>query len=196
MRVQLTLNQVSLCCYAAMNMIDRWVCRRKVRGALEVAVELWDGREVGWVEGGERRSHSRSHHAIHTNRLMHRHRHTNLQFSKFSAHMDAFAHITQINTRGRICCFFPRFLSAQAEFVQTHWNRHARARTHTHTPDRRLEEPSVSLVTEQLGRVIIICELWLTLTLSGWSAMMGWHAATSSRWLQRRMVGDGSLRGK
>lgn len=43
MRVQLTLNQVSLCCYAAMHLIDRWVCRRKVRGALEVAVELWDG---------------------------------------------------------------------------------------------------------------------------------------------------------
>lgn len=30
---------------------------------------------------------------------------------------------------------------------------------HTRWPDRRLEEPSVSLVTEQLGRVIIICEL-------------------------------------
>lgn len=112
MRVQLTLNQVSLCCYAAMNMIDRWVCRRKVRGALEVALELWDGR-VGsgaggvWVEGGEHRSHSRSHHAIHTNGLMHRHRHTNLQFSKFSAHMDAFAHITQISTRGECVAFSP-----------------------------------------------------------------------------------------
>ena len=28
-------------------MIDRWMCRRKVRGALEVAVVLWDGRG-GW----------------------------------------------------------------------------------------------------------------------------------------------------
>lgn len=30
-----------------MNMIDRWVCRRKVEGTLEVAVELWE-REEGW----------------------------------------------------------------------------------------------------------------------------------------------------
>lgn len=91
MRVQLTLHQVSLCCYAAMDMIDRWVCRRKVRGALEVAVVLWDGR--GQLGGGEYRSRSRSRHAIHTNRLMHRHHRTNLQISEFGAHMDAFAHM-------------------------------------------------------------------------------------------------------
>lgn len=34
--------------------------------------------------------------------------------------------------------------------------------------------PVCPMVAEQLGWVIIICELWLTLTLSGWSAMMGW----------------------
>lgn len=75
---------------------------------------------------------------------------------------------------------------------------HTHTHPHTHTGQIvGLEEPSVSLVTEQLGRVIIICELWLTLTLCGWSAMMGLHAATSSRWLQkRRMVGEGSLQEK
>lgn len=64
MRVQLTLNQVSLCCYAAMNMIDRWVCRRKVRGALEVEVELWDGREEGVGLEAASTDHTRDHAAL------------------------------------------------------------------------------------------------------------------------------------
>lgn len=42
-----------------MNMIDRWVCRRKVRGALEVAMELWDGRGDGWEASST--DHTRDH---------------------------------------------------------------------------------------------------------------------------------------
>lgn len=34
-----------LCC----NVSDRWDWRRKVTGALEVTVELWDG--LGWLGG-------------------------------------------------------------------------------------------------------------------------------------------------
>lgn len=129
MRVQLTLNQVSLCCYAAMHLIDRWVCRRKVRGALEVAVELWDGGG-----GSEHRSHSRSHHAIHTNRLMHRHRHTNLQMSKFSAHMDAFAHIAQINTGAE--SFSPLPFSTYGICTNTFTLKWTCMGTHTYAPAR------------------------------------------------------------
>lgn len=62
---------MSLCCHGALSMTDRWVCGRKVRGALEVAVELWE-RRGGWLGGCEHRSDSRSHRAIHTNGLMHR----------------------------------------------------------------------------------------------------------------------------
>lgn len=91
------------------------------------------------------------------------------------------------STLEKMCCFPP--------FVQIHLqiNWHAWA----HMLDHRWEKPSVALVTEQLGWVIIICELWLTLTSSGWSAMMGWHAATGLRWLKKgRMAGDVSLEEK
>lgn len=101
-----------LCC----NVIDRWDWRRKVTGALEVTVELWDrlgwlgGLGLGWWGWGGVAASSadcwRSHDAIHTNRLMHS--------LVDSQHTWMHLHKTQIST-----CREPmssRLLSARATF--------------------------------------------------------------------------------
>lgn len=82
-----------------MSMIDRWKCRRKVTGALEAAEEPWEGR--GWLGCGEHRSHSRSCHAAHTNRFMHRYQHANLCFSYRNQHQGK--NIMGISTQFLLC---------------------------------------------------------------------------------------------
>lgn len=106
-------------------MTDRWVCGRKVRGALEVAVELWEKRG-GWLGGCEHRSDSRSHRAIHTNGLMHR---------KICSSVDSVLTRMHLHTQHKsaeVANHFPCFLSAQEEFVLAHLDMHCGI--HTHTP--------------------------------------------------------------
>lgn len=129
-RVQLTLNRVSLCCYGALSMTDRWVCGRKVRGALEVAVELWE-RRGGWLGGCEHRSDSRSHRAIHTNGLMHR---------KICSSVDSVLTRMHLHTQHKsaeVANHFPCFLSARGEFVLAHLDVHWGIHTHTGVEPQR-----------------------------------------------------------
>lgn len=108
-----------------MNMTDRWVCRRKVKGTLEVEMELWERGEV-WE-------------AVSTDHIQD---HTMLSIPIGSC-TDKSQVPSILCTHGCICTYstnqhkrrniFPCFLSAHKEHIYTYSEIDMHG--HTRTPD-------------------------------------------------------------